>query len=167
MPFGGYQDFAACVRANQDKDNPEAYCGSIKAAVEKRMDFNIAKLDAAEHLVFGWASVSIADGSGELVMDSQGDMIEPAELEKAAYAFAETGGAFNALHQGEDVGRLVESLAVTPQKLEAMGFPAEVAKSMGVRYWVGARLRPDVFDRVQKGELTMFSIEGQAVREDV
>lgn len=33
-PFAGYEDFAACVRANQDKDDPEAYCGSIKHKVE-------------------------------------------------------------------------------------------------------------------------------------
>jgi hypothetical protein len=33
-PFAGYSDFAACVAANQDKDDPEAYCGSIKHKVE-------------------------------------------------------------------------------------------------------------------------------------
>lgn len=37
MPFAGYEDFAACVRANQDKDDPEAYCGSIKHKVEGAM----------------------------------------------------------------------------------------------------------------------------------
>lgn len=35
MPFAGYEDFAACVAANQDKGNPEAYCGAIQAKVEK------------------------------------------------------------------------------------------------------------------------------------
>lgn len=29
MPIGIYKDFAACVRANKDKSNPNAYCGSI------------------------------------------------------------------------------------------------------------------------------------------
>lgn len=33
-PFAGYKDFEACVAANQDKDNPEAYCGKIKHQVE-------------------------------------------------------------------------------------------------------------------------------------
>jgi len=33
-PFAGYKDFAACVAANQDKDNPQAYCGKIKHQVE-------------------------------------------------------------------------------------------------------------------------------------
>ncbi len=37
MPFAGYKNFDACVKANQDKENPEAYCGSIKARVEDKM----------------------------------------------------------------------------------------------------------------------------------
>jgi hypothetical protein len=41
-PFAGYEDFDACVAANQDKDDPEAYCGSIKNKVEgaKQASFN-------------------------------------------------------------------------------------------------------------------------------
>lgn len=38
-PFAGYADFAACVAANQDKDNPEAYCGAIKAKTESGILF--------------------------------------------------------------------------------------------------------------------------------
>lgn len=33
-PFAGYENFAACVRENQDKDDPEAYCGYIQNRVE-------------------------------------------------------------------------------------------------------------------------------------
>lgn len=33
-PFAGYEDFEACVRANQDKGDPEAYCGAIRHRVE-------------------------------------------------------------------------------------------------------------------------------------
>ncbi len=36
-PFAGYSNFNECVSKNQDKNNPEAYCGSIKAEVEKGM----------------------------------------------------------------------------------------------------------------------------------
>jgi len=35
VPFAGYKDFADCVAKNQDKDDPQAYCGSIKHKVEK------------------------------------------------------------------------------------------------------------------------------------
>jgi len=33
-PFGGYKDFAACVAANSDKEDPEAYCATIMRAIE-------------------------------------------------------------------------------------------------------------------------------------
>lgn len=44
-PFAGYKDFAACVAANKDKGDPEAYCGSIKHKVEG--SFEAAVLRAA------------------------------------------------------------------------------------------------------------------------
>ena len=34
-PFAGFEDFAACERANQDKDDPAAFCGFLQARVEK------------------------------------------------------------------------------------------------------------------------------------
>lgn len=33
-PFAGYRNFADCVKKNQDKKDPEAYCASIKRKVE-------------------------------------------------------------------------------------------------------------------------------------
>ena len=57
-PFAGYTDFADCVAKNQDKENPEAYCGQIKHEVEGEMWFRtqttsklnevISKLNSAE-----------------------------------------------------------------------------------------------------------------------
>lgn len=35
MPFGGYKDFDACVRANSSKKNPKAYCAEIQRRVEE------------------------------------------------------------------------------------------------------------------------------------
>lgn len=130
------------------------------------MDYQIAKLDPSQNLVFGYASVSAAP-DGRLLEDLQGDVIEPAELEKAAYDFAEHYRAVNEMHEGPDVGALVESFMMTPEKLTAMGFPAEVAKAMPVAHWIGARVSPATFAKVQSGSLKMFSIEGSAIREDV
>jgi len=36
--FADYEDFDACVAANSDKDDPEAYCASIKRTVEGEAD---------------------------------------------------------------------------------------------------------------------------------
>ena len=35
MPMGDYKDFDDCVSKNRDKEDPKAYCGSIKKKVEK------------------------------------------------------------------------------------------------------------------------------------
>jgi hypothetical protein len=43
-PFAGYKDFHDCVRKNQDKDNPEAYCGSIKHQVEGSRQSRMGRL---------------------------------------------------------------------------------------------------------------------------
>ena len=32
-PFGPYADFASCVAANADKDDPKAYCATIESAI--------------------------------------------------------------------------------------------------------------------------------------
>jgi hypothetical protein len=42
-PFADYKDFAACVAANQDKDDPEAYCGKIKHQVEDKKSSKTAQ----------------------------------------------------------------------------------------------------------------------------
>lgn len=34
MPFAGYEDFADCVKRNQDKSDPAAYCAYIMRAIE-------------------------------------------------------------------------------------------------------------------------------------
>lgn len=36
MPFGPYKDFASCVRDNQDKSSPEAYCAQIHKDITGR-----------------------------------------------------------------------------------------------------------------------------------
>jgi hypothetical protein len=35
-PFGGYKNFSECVEKNSDKEDPQAYCGAIKAKTEKK-----------------------------------------------------------------------------------------------------------------------------------
>ena len=42
-PFAGYENFDECVAQNHDKDNTEAYCGTIKYRVEKVNDKYIVK----------------------------------------------------------------------------------------------------------------------------
>ena len=60
MPFGGYKDFADCVRKNSDKDNPKAYCATIKRKVEKEsisymMPFTLKESTENEAVIHGIA----------------------------------------------------------------------------------------------------------------
>jgi cation transport regulator ChaB len=155
-------------------DDPErvartAWAGLKNAGWQKGEDgewhkvAKICKIDDAERLVFGWASVAIH--AGVPVEDSQGDLIDPEDLETAAYAFNLQFREANAEHSGPVVGHLVESLAITPAKLEAMGLPPD---ALPQGWWVGFHVPDDeIWARVADGHYSMFSIEGTAQREEV
>jgi hypothetical protein len=124
----------------------------------------VVKVDAERQYVFGWASVAIAK-DGSQVEDLQGDLIDLDDLEEAAYQFALQYRESGVMHKGESVGNLIESFMVTPAKLEAMGLPPD---SLPQGLWVGFHV-PDaeVFAKVRSGDYAMFSIQGDAVREEV
>jgi hypothetical protein len=69
MPMGPYADFDACVRENQDKDNPDAYCGAIKAEIENS-DYDRDKIyeTAQEHSVSPTCAVSLLE-DGEITAE--------------------------------------------------------------------------------------------------
>lgn len=121
----------------------------------------VAKVDADNRLVFGWANVAIRK-DGEQVTDSHDEQIDPEDLENAAYLFNLEFRELNERHKGVSKGRLVESLAVTPEKLEAMGL---VKDALPQGWWVGFYVEDDAaWEKVKKGEYAMFSIEGSATR---
>jgi hypothetical protein len=126
-------------------------------------DVHVYKIDD-EGLVFGWASVAVT-ADGATVVDSHDDIIDPAELEKAVYPYVLKFGDAGAMHTGDSVGRLVESLIFTKEKAAALGIPEGV---MPTGWWVGFKIDdPDVFAKVKSGEYPMFSIQGRAEREDI
>jgi len=38
MPFGPYKDFDDCVRKNQDKSDPQAYCAALERRIKATAD---------------------------------------------------------------------------------------------------------------------------------
>ena len=132
----------------------------------KSADFEIFKTDEDQRLVFGWASVAITV-SGETLEDRQHDMIDPEDLEEAAYEYV-----LNFRDTGEEhlpgyrkKGKLVESCVFTPEKQRAMGIPAG---TLPVAWWIGFKIEDDdTWQRVKNGTYRMFSIEGKAEREPV
>lgn len=129
---------------------------------EKPAAMKIAKTDDDEQLVFGWAYVS-EDADGRLIVDSDNDVIEKEELERAVYDYVLDVRKGGERHTGTTTGRLVESLMLTPDKAEAMGMEAPVSG-----WWVGFKIDdPACYAKVKSGEYAMFSIEGTAMSAEV
>lgn len=134
--------------------------------METQESFSVYKTDDDKRLVFGWASVSITV-DGEQLEDRQKDMIDPEDLEEAAYDYV-----LNFRDTGEEhiptmrkKGKLVESCVFTVEKQKAMGIPDGV---LPVGWWIGFKIEDDdAWERVKNGTYKMFSIEGRANREPV
>lgn len=126
--------------------------------------FKITKSDDDKRLAFGWANVSIRT-DGEVIEDWQEDIIEPEELEKAAYQFVELYREGGEMHERGGVAVLVESVVFTQEKQKAIGIPEG---TLPVGWWIGFKvLDDDVWEKVKDGTYPMFSIEGEAERVEV
>lgn len=121
----------------------------------------IVKADDEQRMAYGWASV-ISVG-GEPVVDTQGDVIEPDVMLKAATEFMADARLAKAMHKGDGIGEVLHSFPLT----------AELAKSLGIEtdregWIVGVKVHSeDVWKRVKSGELQAFSIGGMGTRDPV
>lgn len=123
-------------------------------------EFTVAKFGEAERLVFGWGKLSVTT-DGHQYADTQGDVVDADVLEKAAYNFVLDYRDTGEMHAGEPTGTLVESVMFTEEKLAAMGIAKGVVP---IGWWLGFKVQPETFAKVEKGELQMFSIYGTAQR---
>lgn len=129
-------------------------------------EFAIFKTDDDKRLVFGWASISIKT-DGKQLEDRQQDIIDPEDLEEAAYEyvlnFRDTGEEHISTMRKK--GKLVESCVFTEEKQKAIGIPPGIVP---VGWWIGFRIEDDAaWQKVKNGTYKMFSIEGKANREPV
>lgn len=81
----------------------------------------IVKADAEKRLATGWAVIA-ADADGSYVEDHQGDIIEVDDLEKAAHQALRSKATAGDMHERTGLGEIVESMVVTAEKREALGF---------------------------------------------
>ncbi|MBE6722267.1 MAG: hypothetical protein E7572_07250 [Ruminococcaceae bacterium] len=138
----------------------------LNAAAVKKSQFRVFKADEDKHLVFGWANISIRQ-DGEEILDYQQDMIDPEDLEAAAYQyvldFRDGGEEHNP--DRRKVARLVESCVFTADKLAAMGLAADAVPQ---GWWIGFYVDDaDTWGKIKDGTYQMFSIEGTATRQPV
>lgn len=125
--------------------------------------FEIVKADEKGR-VFGWANVALT-ADGMQIEDLQKDLIDPADLEEAAYKFLAEYREAGAMHQKMGVATVIESCVMTAEKQTVMGIPAG---NVPVGWWLGLQVTdPDVRRAVKERRLTAFSIGGSARREEV
>ena len=126
--------------------------------------FKVQKSDDDKMLAFGWANVAVR-ANGEQIEDWQGDIIDPEDLENAAYEFVQLYREGGEMHERGGVATLIESVVFTEEKQRAIGIPAGV---LPVGWWIGFKvLDPEVWEKVKDGTYSMFSIEGTAERVEV
>lgn len=123
----------------------------------------IVKKQQPEKKIFGWANVAV-NKAGEQLIDWQGDVIDPEELEKAAYEhvleFRETGERHDPALRSK--GRLIESVMFTKEKMAAMGIPEGTVPEA---WWVGFQIDDDeTWKKIEDGTYKMFSIDGSGKR---
>lgn len=142
---------------------PQARAPSAKGDIVKGR-FKIEKSEDDKMLAFGWANIAVTEG-GEQIEDYHEDLIDPEELEQAAYSFVELYREGGEMHERGGCAVLVESMVFTKEKQSALGI-AEGTLPEG--WWIGFKVTDtDVWDKVKSGEYSMFSIEGEAIREEV
>lgn len=125
-------------------------------------NLTVIKSDDDSRLVFGWANVAVRV-DGEQIIDWQGDAIDTEDLEKAAYSYVADFGTAGEMHQRGGVGHVIESIIFTKEKAEALGIPADILPE---GWWIGFKITDDeVWEKIKSGEYSMFSIEGEAIRE--
>jgi hypothetical protein len=116
----------------------------------------VLKVNEDQGLVYGWAYVSTEDG--KLLVDTQGDSIEPIEMEKMATNFMLNSRNAKVMHKGENVGTFVHSLPLTNDIMKAFDIYSDREG------WIVA-MKPDsedVMKAYKSGEYTGFSIGGKA-----
>lgn len=125
------------------------------------INFNFSKADTTGRYVRGWASV-VTD-AGVPVTDHQGDIIAIDEIRKAAHKFISDARIAKAMHAGQPVGEVVESVIIDDDFAKAVGM------SDGRRgWWIGMEIHdPTIRENVRKGKLRAFSIGGRGRRTPV
>jgi len=130
-PFAGYTDFADCVAKNSDKDNPEAYCGSIKHEVEGETVHNnrVAEIMNTIHenmLSLREGLVGVVDvltmTTGDMAAAKLGITEDMKKLRSELGEFAQTVAALPTDDKSwkESLAKLEEQFKVFDEKVKAL-----------------------------------------------
>lgn len=130
----------------------------------KNYTVEVSKVVPDQQLIFGWLYVC-RKADGTQVVDHSGEVIDVADLERAAYSYALDSRDAGYMHSKMGIGKMVSSVVFTPETRQAMGIPEGILPD---GWWIGFKISdPEVWQKVKSGELKMFSIGGQAERRAV
>jgi hypothetical protein len=125
--------------------------------------FEVLRKDAESRSVFGWFSVA-KDKDGKTLVDRHGDVIEVADLEKAAADFVREYRQGGEGHAGGAPNKLIASIVFSRDIQKALGIPDGLLPE---GWFGGFEINEQSFAKLAKGQLLMFSIEGEAETEMV
>lgn len=151
--------WAALERAGYRKGPDGRWRKTEDGSAGKRLDAaQIIKLDSERRIAWGWAYVSTV--GGEQVVDRQGDVIPPAEMERMADRFMASARMAKAMHDGESIGEVLHSLPLTKELAGALGISSDREG-----WIIGMRIHDDrTWEAMKAGHYGAFSIGGRGKR---
>lgn len=120
------------------------------------VETQVLKMDDEQRIVYGWASVVTEDG--EPVVDTQGDVITPEEMEKMANDFMLDVRKAKAMHTGGQVGEVIHSIPLTNELMKAFDIYSD-REGWLVAFKI---YDDDAWEKVRSGEFQALSIGGKA-----
>lgn len=162
-----YLDLTRESNALKRDGSGTATAGTEESGASWSTPFQITKADPDRQMIFGWASV--VTKNGEAVIDRQGDIIPVPEMENAAYNFVLFARQHGDMHRKVGTGRLIESMAFTLEKQDALGIVLKDETGDRIEaWWTGFLVDDaDLWAAHKRGERPEFSIGGMAVPEEV
>jgi len=125
----------------------------------------LKKVDPVHKIAYGFAYV--CKRGGETVVDHSGDIWPIEEVEKTAHEFisCRVGGES---HESTGGAELVASIVFDKTVQDALGIDIKKDGESVEGWFVGFRITdPELLEKVEKGELSMFSIGGTGTREEI
>jgi hypothetical protein len=172
MPGDDHEDYLAALQriAGIEDDNEPVNEGLIDRAISaiigaimQHVDVNksavqaqVLKMDDEQRIVYGWASV--VTESGEPVVDTQGDVITPEEMERMANDFMLDVRTAKAMHKGEKIGEVIHSLPLTNELMKVFDIYSD-REGWLVAFKI---YDDDAWEKVRSGKFQALSIGGKA-----
>jgi len=110
MPFAGYDDIEACARAHSDKDNPRAYCATIKRQVEGQSEeFDDLELDTLLETVDAHPEEMLAEFLQAALAEKEDGLEQQAEVDAITLYYPPGGEVID--HEEGDWEQFLDDLS--------------------------------------------------------